>query len=90
MCPFRHAKATRQENNSEENVSQENYSQENVSQENDTLENDFMESNATGNDRNFMTSTPTKKKYDCNDCRNKSQCVDCFVQQENPDDEESC
>ena len=31
---------------------------------------------------NFMTSTPQKKKIDCDECKQKSQCVDCYVREE--------
>ena len=31
---------------------------------------------------NFMTSTP--RKIDCEECKDQSQCVDCYVSQENP------
>ena len=30
----------------------------------------------------FITSTPRKRKFSCDECNNKSQCVDCFVTQE--------
>ena len=30
----------------------------------------------------FKTSTPRKRKFACDECHNKSQCVDCFVTQE--------
>ena len=29
----------------------------------------------------FVTSTPKKRKFQCEDCRKESQCVDCFVEQ---------
>lgn len=29
----------------------------------------------------FKTSTPKKKKIQCSECLNKSQCTDCFVRQ---------
>ena len=31
----------------------------------------------------FMTSTPQKVKYDCEECVDKEQCIDCFVRQVN-------
>jgi hypothetical protein len=31
---------------------------------------------------NFMTSTPQRKKIDCDECKKKSQCVDCYVRKE--------
>ena len=31
---------------------------------------------------NFVTSTPKKRKHSCDECENKSQCIDCFVNQE--------
>ena len=34
---------------------------------------------------NFVTSTPVKRKFKCEDCENKMQCVDCYVRQENPE-----
>ena len=33
---------------------------------------------------NFVTSTPVKRKIQCEECKNETQCVDCFVRQENP------
>ena len=30
----------------------------------------------------FMTSTPQKIKYDCEECQNQTQCTDCFVRQD--------
>ena len=29
----------------------------------------------------FMTFTPQKIKYDCEECQNHTQCTDCFVRQ---------
>ena len=34
---------------------------------------------------NFVTSTQVKRKFNCEECKNQTQCVDCFVRQENPD-----
>ena len=31
----------------------------------------------------FITSTPKKRKFTCDDCQHKSQSVDCFVGQVN-------
>ena len=31
---------------------------------------------------NFMTSTPQRKKTNCDECKQKSQCLDCFVREE--------
>ena len=28
---------------------------------------------------NFQTSTPKKRKYECEDCANQSECVECIV-----------
>ena len=32
-------------------------------------------------DDKFLTSTPKKTKFECEECENKSQCTDCFVGQ---------
>ena len=29
----------------------------------------------------FVTSTPQKEKYQCQECENQTQCTDCFVRQ---------
>ena len=31
----------------------------------------------------FMTSTPQKLDYECEECANKEQCIDCFVREDN-------
>ena len=31
------------------------------------------------NDNSFMTSTPRKGKFQCKECEEEVQCVDCFV-----------
>ena len=44
-----------------------------------------MEDNDISDDGvNFVTSTPVKRKVNCKECKNETQCVDCFVRQENP------
>ena len=45
----------------------------------DDLENDSM--NAYSESSLFKTSTPKKKRIQCSECLNKSQCTDCFVRQ---------
>ena len=48
--------------------------------ENNDGENDTNVTNVTDK-QSFCASTPKKRKYACGDCANKSQCVDCFVNQ---------
>ena len=31
----------------------------------------------------FVTSTPEKRKFECEECHEKTHCVECYVQQEN-------
>ena len=59
-------------------------------EEEEVLENDTKvdseESNSDEDDMTnelFKTSTPRKRKFSCDECHNKSQCVDCFVGQVN-------
>ena len=59
-------------------------------EEEDILENDTKvdveDSNSDKDDMTnelFKTSTPRKRKFSCDECDNKSQCVDCFVGQVN-------
>ena len=70
MCPFRHS----QEKESSETNG-------NISKLNDA-EISNMEENDSPDKSVFVTSTP--RKIACEECRNQSQCVDCFVRQENP------
>ena len=65
MCSFRHTKQKKDKVTNIENVE--------VSEE---VENDEL-----ADDSNFMTSTPIKGKFDCEECHNISQCTDCYVRQ---------
>ena len=48
----------------------------------DNLENGSMnENNDTKESSVFKTSTPKKKRIECSECFNRSQCTDCFVRQ---------
>ena len=31
----------------------------------------------------IKTSTPKKRKFQCEECKDKSQCIDCYVRQDN-------
>ena len=47
------------------------------------VEDDSMAGNDTTNEyTSFLTSTPQKTQFNCEDCRNQSQCTDCYVRQE--------
>ena len=65
MCSFRHTKLKKDKVTNMKNVE--------VSEE---VENDEL-----ADDSNFMTSTPIKGKFDCEECHNISQCTDCHVRQ---------
>jgi hypothetical protein len=59
------------------------------SQKEDTDINDGQISDMEDNDIsddgvNFVTVTPVKRKVNCKECKNETQCVDCFVRQEHP------
>ena len=52
--------------------------------ETEDVEEVYMDENdTTSGDNSFVTSTPQKTKFDCEDCKNKSQCTDCYVRQDN-------
>ena len=67
LCPLRHTLDKRVAVNDTEDV------EEVYIDENDT----------TSADNSFATSTPQKTRFDCEDCKNKSQCIDCYVRQDN-------
>jgi hypothetical protein len=65
MCSLRHNKLRKDKVTNIENVE--------VSL---LVENDELADNS-----NYMTSTPIKGKFDCEECHNISQCTDCYVRQ---------
>ena len=69
MCSFWHAKEKEQSDN--------------LANLNDAEKSYMEDNNSTDKSVNFVTSTP--KKIECEECRNQSQCDDCFVRQENPE-----
>ena len=88
MCPFRHPKVTVgnedatdiQENENVEKDIIENEKIEINKMDNIVMENDFMADNDF-----FLTSTPEKRQFECRQCQNKTQCVDCYVREDNFD-----
>ena len=50
----------------------------------DATKSDMEDKDVSDDSVNFVTSTPVKRKFNCEECANQSQCVDCFVRQENP------
>ena len=71
MCPFKH---------SYEKEPSETY--DTISRLKDAEISDMEDNDSPDISVNFVTSTP--RKIACEECRNQSQCVDCFVRQENP------
>ena len=73
MCPFRHLQET------SDNVTEMDDSQISENDDNEKLSNEV----------NFITSTPLKRKFDCEECHDQSQCTDCFVRQHTQNKQES-
>jgi hypothetical protein len=48
---------------------------------NDATKSDMEDKDTSDDSLNFVTSTPVKRKLNCEECANQSQCV--FVRQEN-------
>jgi hypothetical protein len=71
MCPFRH---------SQEKEPYE--TNDTIGKLKDTEISDMEDNDSPDISVNFVTSTP--RKIACEECRTQSQCVDCFVRQENP------
>ena len=67
MCSFRHSKLRMEKVADIENIE--------VSAEVEKVE--------LEDDKSFMTSTPIKGTFECEDCQDISQCIDCFVRQTN-------
>ena len=72
MCPFRHSKESEPSEANDTNTKL-----------NDVEISDMEDNDSPDKIVNFVTSTP--RKIDCEECKNQSQCVDCFVRQENPE-----
>ena len=70
LCPYRHF----EEENDIENIKSIDDIGESGCEYEDT---------ANEEKKSFTTSTPRKRKFECNDCINISQCVDCYVRQDN-------
>ena len=68
LCPYRHSEMKRNSS---------------VDKEIDNLENsEKMENDNTADENiSFTTSTPKKGQFECEECKNESQCTDCFVKQ---------
>ena len=71
-CPYRHIQERGQCETTDNGINQ-----------NDDITNDMEETDFVEDDINFVTSTPKKRKYRCEECQNTSQCVECFVNQVN-------
>ena len=71
LCPLRH----HEEDNAQSDV---NFSK--VDQHEDVEESN-MSSEEFQPGESFLTSTPQKIKYECEECINKTQYTDCFVNQ---------
>ena len=67
LCPFRHTTDKKVASNDTEM---------------EDAEVDSIDENDTTDEYNsFVTSTPQTNQFDCEDCRNQSQCTDCYVRQ---------
>ena len=70
LCPYRHF----EEKNNSKDINNVDNIEESDSEDIDTTDEEK---------KSFTTSTPRKRKFECDDCNNKSQCVDCYVRQDN-------
>ena len=78
LCPFRHSRVTDLNNI---DTKRDNF------QFSENVKNNITSAIADVGD-NFMTSTPQKKKFDCDECQQKSQCVECYVREDNESKDE--
>ena len=66
LCPYRHSE-------------ERNY----ITNLDDVEESDIEKNDITSDEKkSFTTSTPRKRKFECEECDNESQCTDCFVRQD--------
>jgi hypothetical protein len=71
LCPLRHSDVVNTQNDVNVSILEEH---------NDVEENDMSAEEFPSNE-SFLTSTPQKFEYECEECINKTQCTDCFVRQ---------
>ena len=71
LCPLRH----HEEDNVQSDVNSSKVEKHEGVKESDMSSEEFQ------SDDSFLTSTPNKIKYECEECINKTQCTDCFVNQ---------
>ena len=72
LCPFQHTEQEKQNNDKEKEVETKEADKFNITDNYDDLEIEMEQSN-------FQTSTPKKRKDECEDCANQSECVECIV-----------
>jgi len=73
LCPYRHSKEERNERNDTGDTQIDDLADE------DSISLD--EENTSDENAQFLTSTPKKRKIECEECINQSQCTDCIVRQ---------
>ena len=71
LCPYRHSKEESNDMIDARDTMIENYEN----------ESEMEETDYTNEKESFLTSTPQKRKFECKECLNQSQCTDCFVRQ---------
>ena len=71
LCPLRH----HEEDNVQSDVNGSKVEKHEGVEESDMSSEEFQ------SDDSFLTSTPKKIKCECEECINKTQCTDCFVNQ---------
>ena len=74
LCPFQH---TRNQYGNQNKI-EENYLKGKEAEHFDFTDN-FNEYKMEMEPSNFQTSTPKKRKNKCEDCANRSECVECIV-----------
>ena len=69
LCPYKHSKEASNVNNDTE-----------IDDVIDS-ESEMEADECTVDTGSFLTSTPQKRKFECNDCIDKTQCTDCYVRE---------
>ena len=80
-CKFLHVQLSRYSQTIErqKHADISNVSENEESENEDSFDEEML--NDMNHDDKFLTSTPKKTKFECEECENKSQCTDCFVGQ---------
>ena len=78
-CPFKHDSKEKIANDTKSDKS--NLQVSDMEDINGAEDRDDVEDSDGFEDINFVTSTPIKRKFECEECKNISQCVECFVNQ---------